>query len=132
MVANYYKVDKTGSFRITTDSQGELVIHAAAARHASAERVLPSGTSGTISINFALPLAQDIQVVWSIHWAMGCRMLPFRSATTNRTNLYRRLLFGPDERTDGDGRFLIRDVGIQVPFGVTCSHPTTLPHPRSR
>ena len=37
--------------------------------------------------------------------------------------MVRRLLFGPDERTDGDGRFLIRDVGIQVPFAVDVLAP---------
>ena len=33
------------------------------------------------------------------------------------------MVFGPDERTDGDGRFLIRDVGIQVPFAVDVLAP---------
>ncbi|MDE2758288.1 MAG: carboxypeptidase-like regulatory domain-containing protein, partial [Acidobacteriota bacterium] len=39
----------------------------------------------------------------------------------------RRLLFGTDERTDGDGRFLIRSVGIQVPFVVDVLAPNYPP-----
>ena len=123
LVANYYKVDKTGSFRVTTDSQGELVIHAAAPRHASAERMLPSGTSGTISIDFALPLAQDIhgRVVDSLGNGVPDAVIQVRYHEPDKP--VRRLLFGPDERTDGDGRFLIQDVGIQVPFVIDVLAP---------
>lgn len=108
-------------------SQGELVIHAAAARHTSAKRVLPSGTSGTVSINFALPLAQDIQgrVVDSLGNGVPDAAVQVRYHEPDKP--VRRLFFGPDERTDGDGRFLIRDVGIQVPFGVDVLAPDYAP-----
>ena len=123
LAANYYKVDKTGSFRITTDSRGELVIHAVAAHHASAERVLPSGASGTISINFALPLAQNIhgRVVDALGNGVPDAVVQIRYHEPDKP--VRRLLFGPDERTDGDGRFLIPDVGIKVPFVVDVLAP---------
>ena len=61
LVATHHPVDKTGTFKIAIDSQGGLVIHASANRHASAEKVIASGATGVISVDFALPPARDLQ-----------------------------------------------------------------------
>ena len=118
LVANYYQVDKTGNFRVTGNFQGEFVIHAAARHHASAEQVVPSGTAGVFAVNFVLAPGQDIEgrVVDAAGNGVPDAVVQARYHEPEKP--VRRLLFGTDERTDGDGRFLIRNVGIQVPFVV--------------
>ncbi|MDE2962658.1 MAG: carboxypeptidase-like regulatory domain-containing protein [Acidobacteriota bacterium] len=118
LTVTHYQTDATGSFSISSNSQGGLVIHATAKDHASAERMISSGTSGTVTLNIVLPLAQDIEgrVVDSSGNAVPDAAVRVRYHEPGKP--VRRVGFDRDERTDGDGRFLIRDVGIQVPFAV--------------
>lgn len=118
LTVTHYQTDTTGSFRIASNSQGGLVIHATAKDHASAERVIPSGTSGTVSLNIVLPVAQDIEgrVVDSSGNGVPNAVVRVRYHEPNKP--VRRVGFHRDERTDGDGRFLIQDVGIHTPFVV--------------
>jgi len=123
LVADYYPVDNTGVFRIAGNSQGGLVVHAASAHHASVEHVIQPEASGVVHIDFVLAPGQDIQgrVVDVFGNGVPDAVVHVRYHEPDRP--VRRLLFGPDERTDGDGRFLIRDVGIQVPFVVDVLAP---------
>lgn len=127
LVADYYPVDKAGGFRIEGNSQGGLVVHASADHHASVEQVIPPGTSGLVRVDFVLAPGQDIQgrVVDAFGNGVSNAVVHVRYHEPDKP--VRRLLFGPDERTDGDGRFLIRDVGIQVPFVVDVLAPDYLP-----
>ena len=123
LVANYYQVDKTGEFHITGNFQGEFVIHAAARHHASAEQVIPSGTAGAFAVNFVLAAGQAIEgrVVDGLGNGVPDAVVQVRYYEPDKP--VRRLLFGQDERTDGDGGFLIPDVGIQVPFVIDVLAP---------
>ena len=114
----HHHTDATGSFRIASNSRGGLVIHATAKNHASQERVIPSGISGTVTFNIVLPVAQDIEgrVVDALGNGLPAASVRVRYHEPDKP--VRRVGFHRDERTDGDGRFLIRDVGIQVPFVV--------------
>ena len=114
----HYQTDATGSFSIASNSQGDLVIHASARHHASVERVIASGTSGTVTLNIVLPVAQDIEGRVVDASGNGVPDAAVRVRYHEPDKPVRCVGFNRDERTDGDGRFLIRDVGIQVPFVV--------------
>lgn len=118
LAVTHFQSDRTGSFRIASNSRGGLVLHATAKDHASAERVIPSGTAGTVTLNFVLPLAQHIEGRVVDSSGNGVPGAAVRVRYHEPDKPVRRVGFHRDERTDGDGRFLIRDVGIQVPFVV--------------
>ena len=114
-----HAVDETGTFRIESDSQGGLVLHAVAEKHASVEQRVPSGASGVITLNFSLPPAQDVQGGVIDALGNGVPNAAVRVRYYEPGKPVRRLSFSRDERrTDGDGRFLLLDVGIGVPFVV--------------
>ena len=52
----HHEVDKTGEFKFTADAAGGLVLHAAAPGHPTGERLIPAGTGGVVTVDFALPL----------------------------------------------------------------------------
>ena len=118
LIATHHTVDKTGSFKIASDSRGGLVIHAAANGHASVEIVIPSGATGVVSVDFALPPARDLQgrVVDSLGSGVPAAAVRVRYHEPGKA--VRRVSFddAEEKRNDGDGRFLVRDVGINVPF----------------
>ena len=58
----HHEVDKSGLFEIAINSEGELVLHASAPYHPVDERVIAAGTTGVVTVNFVLPLGQDVQV----------------------------------------------------------------------
>ena len=119
LIFTNHPVDETGTFRIESDSQGGLVVHAVAEYHASAEHLVTSGASGVVSINFSLPPAQHIQgrVIDALGNGVPNAAVQVRYHEPGKSP--RRLSFTRDERrTDGDGRFLLLDVGIGVPFVV--------------
>lgn len=118
LTVTHHQTDATGSFSISTNSQGGLVIHATARGHASAERVISSGASGTVTLNIVLPRAQDIEGRVIDNSGNGVPGAAVRVRYHEPGKPVRRVGFDRGERTDGDGRFLIQDVGIQVPFVV--------------
>lgn len=129
LIATHHTVDKTGSFKIASDSRGGLVIHGAANGHASVETVIPSGATGVVSVDFALPPARDLQgrVVDSLGSGVPAAAVRVRYHEPGKP--VRRVSFDDAEEqlTDGDGRFLLRDVGINVPFVVDVLAPDYVP-----
>ena len=119
----HHEVDKTGLFKLVADSAGGLVLHAAAPQHPTAERVIPAGISGTVTVDFALPLGQDVQarVVDSLGNGVPGAALRVRYHEPDHPG--RRVSFETEERTDGDGRLLLRGVGIEAPFVVDVLAP---------
>ena len=122
-----HEVDKDGLFRFTSDSVGALVLHAAAMDHPPDERVIAGGTTGVVTVNFTLPLAQDVQarVVDADGNAVSGAELRVRYDEPDKPA--RRVSFEREERTDGDGRLVLQDVGIQVPFVVDVLAPNYPP-----
>lgn len=118
LTVTHYQTDATGSFRIASNSQGGLVLYATAKDHASAESVILSGASGTVTLNIVLPVAQDIEGRVIDNLGNGVPRAAVRVRYHEPGKPVRRVGFDRGERTDGDGRFLIQDVGIQVPFVV--------------
>lgn len=116
-----------GSFEIEADSQGELVLHAHAPKHSSEERVISAGSTGMVFVDFVLPLGQDVQV--RVIDALGQNVpgaaLQVRYHEPGQP--WRRVSFDREELTDGDGRILLRDVGIAVPFVVDVLAPNYPP-----
>ena len=123
LTVTHHPVDKTGSFRVAGNSLGGLVIYASAEYHASAERVISSEASGVVFVNFALPPAQNIQGRVIAPLGQGVSDAAVRVRYHEPDKPVRRVAFDRDERTDGDGRFLIPNVGIQVPFVVDVLAP---------
>ena len=113
-----HEVDKTGLFKIAADSAGALVLHAAAAGHPGDERVIPAGAGGVVSVDFVLPLGRDVQVRVIDAEGRGVPGAALRVRYHEPGKPPRRVAFDTEELTDGDGRLLLRDVGIEVPFVV--------------
>ena len=132
LTVTHHQTDTSGSFRIASNSQGGVVIHATAKKHASQERVIPSGISGTVTFNIVLPVAQDIEgrVVDASGNGVPEAAVCVRYHEPDKP--VRRVGFHRNERTDGDGRFLIQDVGIQVPFVVDVLAPDYPPASSTR
>lgn len=118
-----HEVEEDGLFRFTGDSQGELVLHAAAKGYPPAEQVIPAGSTGIVTVNFVLPLGQDVEVrvVDANGYAVAGAELRVRYHEPDKP--IRRVSFEREEVTDGDGRFLLQDVGIGVPFVVDVLAP---------
>lgn len=123
VIFTHHEVDKTGRFKFAADSAGGLVLHAAALQHPTAERVIPTGASGAVTVNFALPLGQDVQVRVVDSLGNGVPGAALRVRYHEPDQPGRRVSFETEERTDGDGRLLLRGVGIQVPFMVDVLAP---------
>ncbi|MYC81381.1 MAG: carboxypeptidase regulatory-like domain-containing protein [Acidobacteria bacterium] len=129
LIATHHTVDKTGSFKISSDSRGGLVIHGSATRYASMEKVIPSGSTGVVRVDLALPPARDLQgrVIDSLGSGVPGAAVRIRYHEPDKP--VRRVSFDDveEQRTDGDGRFLLRDVGIGVPLVVDVLAPDYVP-----
>ena len=124
----HHEADKNGLFRFEIDSEEEAVIHAAALQHPPAERVIPAGSTGVVTVNFVLPLGQNVQVrvVDALRNPVSGAALRVRYHEPEKP--VRRVTFDHEEGlTDGDGLLLLRDVGIQVPFVVDVLAPNYPP-----
>ncbi len=86
LIFTTHEVDKTGFFKFTSDSEGRLVLHASAVDHPSAEHVIDAGTTGTVTVNFILPLGQDVQVRVVDAEATRLKERNYESVTMNRKN----------------------------------------------
>ena len=62
MIFTTYEVEEDGWFRFTRDSEGAPVIPAQSKRHPPAERLIPAGSIGIVTVNFVLPLGQNVEV----------------------------------------------------------------------
>ncbi len=122
-----HEVDKDGVFKFTTDSEGPIVLHAVAIDHPSSEHVIDAGTTGTVTIDFMLPIAQDVKV--SVVDAAGNAVegAELRVRYHEPEKPMRRVSFESAERTDEDGQIPLPDVGIQVPFIVDVLAPNYPP-----
>ena len=121
----HHEVDQTGLFEISIDdAQGALVLHASSLGHPSAEHVIAAGTTGAVSVNFVLPLGQDVQVRAVDTHGKGAPGATLRVRYHEPDKPVRRVAFDTDEFiTDGDGRITLRGVGVQVPFYVDVLAP---------
>lgn len=122
-----HEVEEDGLFRFTSDSAGAMVLHAIAPDHPSAERVIAAGTTGVVTVDFTLPLGQgvEVRVVDSDRNPVEGAELRVRYHEPEKPA--RQVSFDREERTDGDGRLVLQDVGIQVPFVVDVLAPNYLP-----
>ena len=122
-----HEVDKDGLFKFTSDSEGRVVLHASAVDHPSAEHVIDVGTTGTVTVNFMLPLGQDVQVRVVDAEANPVEGAELRVRYDEPEKPRRRVSFNPLECTDDDGRILLQEVAIQVPFVVDVLAPNFPP-----
>lgn len=123
----HHEVGKDGLFEIAIDSEGELVLHASAPSHPVDEIVIPAGTTGSVTVNFTLPLGQDVQVKVVDAAGQGVPGAELRVRYHEPHKPMRRVSDDPEELTDSDGGLILRDVGIQVPFVVDVLAPNYPP-----
>lgn len=118
-----HQVDATGNFRIASDAGGGIVVYAEAPGHPPAEKAIPAGTAGFFPLNFVLPLGQDVRgrVIDARGKSVPDASVQVRYHEPGKP--IRRVSFNGDNRTDAGGRFLLRGVGIQVPFHVDVYAP---------
>ena len=125
-----HEVEEDGLFRFTSDTEGDLVLHATATGHSPAEQVIVAGTTGVVTASFTLPLGQDVQVRVVDAEGNSVEGAELRVRYYEPDKPFRQVSFDREERTDGDGYLLLRDVGIDVPFVVdvlTPHHPPISP-----
>ena len=90
----------------------------------TAEHVIPgAGTSGPVTVDFALPLGQNAKVRVVDSEGNGVLGAALRVRYHEPEKPVRRVAFETDDLTDGDGYLLLQNVGIQVPFVVDVLAP---------
>lgn len=122
-----HEVADDGLFRFTSDSAGALVLHAAATDYPSAERVIAAGITGVVTVDFTLPLGQDVEVRVVNADDNGVARAELRVRYNEPGKPIRRVSFEQEKRTDGDGRLVLQDVAIQTPFVVDVLAPNYPP-----
>lgn len=120
-------VEDDGLFRFTGNSSGELVIHASSPGHPPGEQTIGAGTTGSVSVNFALPLGQDVEARVVDGYGRPVPGAQLRVRYHEPHKPMRRVLFDDEQVTDGDGRMILRSVGINVPFVVDVLAPKYAP-----
>lgn len=120
-------VGDDGEFQISVATRYGIVAHASAAGHPPDERYLPPGTQGVVPVDFVLPLGQDLtgRIVDQQGFGVPEAIVHVRYHEPSR--VLRRAAFHEFEPTDGDGYYLLRDVGIDVPFFVDVHAPGFVP-----
>lgn len=116
-----------GSFRISTNAEGELLVHARAKSHVSEERIVAAASTGRIMMNFRLSPGQDVSGRVVDLRGNGVAGATVRAHYDTSGKPTPRVTFEPDSRTDANGEFLVRNVGIQVPFYIDVLAPGHAP-----
>ena len=127
LIFTHHQVDDTGALEFTANSTGQLLLHARAPQHPTAEHVIPAGTGGPVTVNFALPLGQNVKVRVVDSAGNGVPGAALRVRYDEPEKPTRRVAFETDDLTDGDGYLLLQNVGIQVPFVVDVLAPNYPP-----
>ena len=129
-VSESYEVE--GDFHIATDAEGELLVHVMAEDHPSEdhpseERIVAATVTGRVTMNFSLPPGQDVRGRVVDLGGNGVPGATVRVHYDEPGKPTRRVTFAPDSRTDGNGEFQIRAVGVQVPFYIDVLAPGHAP-----
>ena len=118
LVLSHYQVDETGKFRIRGDAARGLVLHARAPDHASEEKLVSPGTSGTFALHFVLPIGQSVEGRVVDANGKGVPGASVRVRYHEPSKPVRSVASDAEEITDGAGRFKFHNVGADVLFVV--------------
>lgn len=124
LAVSHHPADETGAFRIQADAARGLVVHARAPDHASAEELVPPGTSGSVALHFLLPVGQAVEGRVVDAHGNGVPGAALRIRYHEPDKPIRAVAFDTEEITDGDGRFKFRNVGTGVPFVIDAHAPS--------
>lgn len=122
-----HTVGDDGEFQISVVTRYGIVAHASAAGHPPDERYFPPGTQGVVPVDFVLPLGQDVSGRVVDQQGFGVPEATVHVRYHEPSRQLRRAAFHAFEFTDGDGYYLLRDVGIDVPFFVDVHAPGHTP-----
>ena len=111
-------VEDDGHFNISADSGTGVLVYASAENHPPDERYIQPGASGPVRLDFVFPMAQDLEgrVIDSRGRGVADATVQVRYHEPDRPR--RRTAFHELHSTDGDGYFMLSDVGVGVPFFV--------------
>ena len=123
-----HEVKDDGQFQFMSDSRGSLVLRATASGHASSEQVVVAGTMSEDEVNFKLTPARDIRFRVLDANSRGVAGAELRIRRPDESK--RRILFDRIQRSDADGRVLLRNVFHDGPVNVDVLVPPEF-HPRS-
>ena len=127
LIFTHHEVDDSGEFKFTANAAGALLLHARAPLHPPAEHWIPAGASGVVTVDFALPLGQNVKVRVVDDSGSGVPGAALRVRYHEPEKPIRRVAFETDDVTDGDGYLLLQSVGIEVPFVVDVLAPNYPP-----
>ena len=89
--------------------------------------VVAASVTGRVTMNFRLPLGQDIHGLVVDPGGHGVSGAAVRVHYHEPGKPTPKVTLVPDSQTDGNGEFRIQDVGIQVPFYVDVLAPNYAP-----
>lgn len=132
LTVSTYPVDDTGTFKLSADARGDVVVMATSDHRPPDERHIPAGSTGPVMIRFALPNGQDLtgRVVDAGGVGIPDAVVQVRYHEPGKA--IRRAAFDAFATTDGDGMFLLRNVGVDVSFVVDVLAPGYLPKSSKR
>ncbi len=116
ITSSHHQVE--GAFRITADASGGLVVLARSKGRPNAERTVPAGSSGSVTLDFKLPEGQRVKgrVVDSEGHGVPGAMVRVRYHEPEKP--LRRIAFDAAEETDDNGEFMILNLGVNVPLVI--------------
>ncbi len=113
-----YIVEDDGHFNISADSGTGVLVYASAEDHPPDERYIQPGASGAVRLDFVFPMAQDVEGRGVDSRGQGVADATVQVRYHEPDRPQRRTAFHELHSTDGDGYFMLSDVGIGVPFYV--------------
>ena len=122
----HYDVGEDGTFAVSADSAGGLVLHVWAEGYPSAEHVVEPGASGQLEINFVLPQGRETSGRVVDENGNGVEGAALQVRYDEPDKPVRRVLMEEDVLTDGNGEFILRNVGIGKPFYIDVYAPSHL------
>ena len=128
LTSTHHLTDEMGGFRINADSSKKLIVHAQSPGHPPGELLVPVGSAGIVPVAIVLQIGQTIRGQVVDAQGNGIPQAIVQARYHEPEKPIRRVLLDDGSLTDGAGEFVLRNVGIDIPFYIDVLAPR---HPPS-